>query len=108
MKGNVLLVDDDRDIREVLSTILSDTYQVTEADSGATLKQALLRPQPDVILLDIKLPDADGLDLLPQIKKQWPETEVIVLTGNATFEAAVEATKRGRSEERRVGKECRS
>src|ERR1041385_8000987 len=95
MKGNVLLVDDDRDIREVLSTILSDTYQVTEADSGATLKQALLRPQPDVILLDIKLPDADGLDLLPQIKKQWPETEVIVLTGNATFEAAVEATKRG-------------
>jgi DNA-binding NtrC family response regulator len=41
------------------------------------------------------LPDADGLDLLPQIKKQWPETEVIVLTGNATFDAAVEATKRG-------------
>jgi DNA-binding NtrC family response regulator len=41
------------------------------------------------------LPDADGIDLLPQIKKQWPDTEVIVLTGNATFEAAVEATKRG-------------
>ena len=50
---------------------------------------------PDVILLDLKLPDANGLDLLPQIKKAWPETEVIVLTGEATFEAAVQATKRG-------------
>jgi DNA-binding NtrC family response regulator len=59
------------------------------------LKQAFLGPQPDVVLLDIRLPDADGLDLLPLIKKQWPDTEVIVLTGNATFDAAVEATKRG-------------
>ena len=48
-----------------------------------------------MILLDLKLPDANGLDLLPQIKKNWPDTEVIVLTGEATFEAAVQATKRG-------------
>jgi DNA-binding NtrC family response regulator len=95
MKGNILLVDDAADIRELLTNILRGTYEVTEADSGAALKQAFLESQPDVILLDIKLPDADGLDLLPQIKKQWPETEVIILTGNATFEAAVEATKRG-------------
>jgi DNA-binding NtrC family response regulator len=46
-------------------------------------------------LLDLKLPDADGLDLLPLIKGQWPETEAIVLTGYATLEHAVEATKRG-------------
>jgi DNA-binding NtrC family response regulator len=39
-----------------------------------------------VVLLDVKLPDADGLDLLPQIKKRWPDTEVIVLTGDGTFE----------------------
>jgi len=95
MKGHILLVDDAADIRELLAAVLRDTYTITEADTGAALKQAFARAQPDVILLDIKLPDADGLDLLPQIKKQWPETEVIVLTGNATFEAAVEATKRG-------------
>jgi DNA-binding NtrC family response regulator len=95
MKGNILVVDDAADIRELLSAVLRDQYQLGEADSGAALKQAFARPQPDVILLDLKLPDADGLDLLPTIKKQWPETEVIVLTGNATFEAAVEATKRG-------------
>ena len=49
-----------------------------------------------MVLLDVKLPDADGLDLLPQIKKHWPDTEVIVLTGASDDEAvAVEATKRG-------------
>jgi len=95
MNGNILIVDDAADIRDLLGTLLRDTYQVAEADSATALKQAYSRPQPDVILLDIKLPDADGLDLLPQIKKQWPETEVVVLTGNATFEAAIEATKRG-------------
>ena len=95
MKGNILMVDDAAEIRELLATILRGNYEVTEADSGAALKLAFQEPQPDVVLLDIKLPDADGLDLLPQIKKQWPDTEVIVLTGNATFDAAVEATKRG-------------
>ena len=95
MKGNILIVDDAADIRELLGSILRNTYEVAEAESGAALKQAFAEVQPDVVLLDIKLPDADGLDLLPQIKKQWPETEVIVLTGNATFDAAVEATKRG-------------
>jgi DNA-binding NtrC family response regulator len=95
MKGNILVVDDAADIRELLATILRDDYDVTEADSGAALRQLFSEIQPDIVLLDIKLPDADGLDLLPIIKKQWPGTEVIVLTGNATFEAAVEATKRG-------------
>jgi len=95
MKGTILVVDDAADIRELLGNILRDDYEVAQAESGAALKQLFSDAQPDIVLLDIKLPDADGLDLLPQIKKQWPETEVVVLTGNATFEAAVEATKRG-------------
>jgi len=90
-----MVVDDAADIRDLLGAILRDTYEVTDAKSGAELRQAFTQQQPDVVLLDIKLPDADGLDLLPIVKKQWPETEVVVLTGNATFEAAVEATKRG-------------
>jgi DNA-binding NtrC family response regulator len=95
MKGTILVVDDAADIRELLATVLRGTYEVFEAESGAALKLLFPESQPDVVLLDIKLPDADGLDLLPQIKKQWPGTEVVVLTGNATIEAAVEATKRG-------------
>jgi two-component system NtrC family response regulator len=95
MKGNILVVDDEADLRGMLATLLRGDYEVNEAASGAALREAFAQPQPDIMLLDIILPDANGLELLPEIKKQWPETEVIVLTGNATFEAAVTATKRG-------------
>ena len=79
----------------LLKSILETDFSVTDADCGATLLKRFSDDAPDVILLDLKLPDANGLDLLPQIKKNWPDTEVIVLTGEATFEAAVQATKRG-------------
>jgi DNA-binding NtrC family response regulator len=96
MKGKILIVDDNAELRELLKAVLSDDYSVTEADSGAALQKSFSQDAPDVVLLDLKLPDANGLDLLPQIKKTWPGTEVVVLTGeSATFEAAVEATKRG-------------
>lgn len=95
MKGSILIVEDEADMRDLVQEVLKGTYTVTTADTGAALKQAFTGEQPDVILLDLKLPDADGLDLLPQIKKQWPETQVIVLTGNATFDAAIKATKLG-------------
>ena len=95
MKGKILIVDDEPDLRSMLKAILQDDYTVTEAENGAALQKCFSLEAPDVILLDLKLPDANGLDLLPQIKKTWPDTEVIVLTGEATFEAAVQATKRG-------------
>jgi len=95
MKGKVLVVDDQADIRGLLTMVLEKDYAVTEADSGAALQKAFAQDQPDVVLLDVKLPDADGLDLLPQVKKRWPDTEVIVLTGHGTFAMAVEATRRG-------------
>jgi len=95
MKGSILIVEDEADMRDLVGEVLKGTYTVSTADTGAALKQAFTGPQPDVILLDLKLPDADGLDLLPQIKKQWPDTQVIVLTGNATFDAAIKATKLG-------------
>jgi len=95
MKGKILIVDDEPELRMLLKSILETDFSVTDADSGATLIKKFSDDAPDVILLDLKLPDANGLDLLPQIKKNWPDTEVIVLTGEATFEAAVQATKRG-------------
>ena len=78
MKGKVLIVDDDHDMRVVLTSLLEAEFQADEAESGAALQKAFTQEQPDVVLLDVKLPDADGLELLPQIKKRWPETEVIV------------------------------
>jgi DNA-binding NtrC family response regulator len=97
MKGKVLIVDDQDDVRTLLAAVLEDDYTVTQADSGAALQRAYSDEQPDVVLLDVKLPDADGLDLLPQVKKRWPDTDVIVLTGHGSFSMAVEATKRGAS-----------
>ncbi|MGA2660433.1 MAG: sigma-54 dependent transcriptional regulator [Verrucomicrobiota bacterium] len=99
MKGKVLIVDDDQDQRTVLTALLEEDYQISTADSGAALQRAFAQEQPDLILLDVKLPDADGLDLLPQLKKRWPDTQVIVLTGapsdHEAVSWAVEAIKRG-------------
>lgn len=95
MKGKVLIVDDQVDLRTLLAMVLERHYAVSHAASGAALQKAFGGEQPDVVLLDVKLPDADGLELIPQIKKRWVDTEVIVVTGYGSFAMAVEATKRG-------------
>ncbi|MDB6064656.1 MAG: Two component, sigma54 specific, transcriptional regulator, Fis family [Pedosphaera sp.] len=96
MKATILVIDDDAEIRELLVQVLQrSNFSVSQAKDSASLKDAFGRVQPDVVLLDYKLPDASGLDLLPLIKKEWPEAEVIMLTGHATYDVAVEATKRG-------------
>ena len=99
MKGKILIVDDLADFRKLLRSELEDNNIITEADSKAALEKAFALEQPDLVLLDVKLPDGNGLDLLPTIKKRWPETEVIILTGapdeREALSWAVEATKRG-------------
>ncbi|HSU57239.1 MAG TPA: sigma-54 dependent transcriptional regulator [Candidatus Dormibacteraeota bacterium] len=99
MKGKILIVDDEKDFRGLLRTALEDGNEITEADSGAAVQKVFAQEQPDLVLLDVKLPDSNGLDLLPTLKKRWPETEVIILTGapsdHEALSWAVEATKRG-------------
>jgi len=95
MKGKVLVVDDEQPIRELLTVVLQRDYQVVEADSGAALQRSFTESQPDVVVLDVKLQDANGLELLPLIKKRWSDTEVIVLTGQGTIEMALEAGRLG-------------
>ena len=101
MKGKILVVEDEPIIRELIQTTLElDGCEVWEAGSASALKTALTGPQPDVVVLDVMLDptkddDRAGLDLLPQIKKRWPETEVIVLTGRGSVEMAVEAGRLG-------------
>jgi len=96
MKHRILLVDDQPDLRTVLAqSFEARGYDVVEASDGASLRGCFTGPQPDVVLIDLKLPDADGLDLLTALKGQWPDTECIVLTGYGTLDHAVEATKRG-------------
>jgi DNA-binding NtrC family response regulator len=95
MKGNVLLVDDEPQIRELIAAVLARDFQVSEAESGAALQKVFSENQPDVIVLDVRLRDANGIELLPLIKKRWPDTEVIMLTGAGTMEMALEAGRLG-------------
>ena len=93
----VLVVDDEPDIRELVSEILSDEgYQVIVAEDGIKARQALRDRRPDLILLDIWMPDIDGITLL----QEWSEAgelpcPVIVMSGHGTVETAVEATRLG-------------
>lgn len=96
MKPTVMIVDDDIAMRDLVRTILEKSgYAMMEAANAAELTASFAGAQPDVVLLDLLLPDGNGIDLLAPLKRHWPETEVIVLTGNATYDAAVDATKRG-------------
>jgi DNA-binding NtrC family response regulator len=96
MKARIMIVDDEEVLRTfVRSTLEREGYEVFEAADGAALRSALDGLQPDIILLDLRLPDDDGLVLLPLIKKKWADTEVIVLTGYGSIEKAIEATKLG-------------
>ena len=95
MKGKVLLVDDEPNIRDLVASVLQRDFQVAEAESGAALQKAFGDAQPDVVVLDVKLRDANGIELLPLIKKRWADTEVIMLTGEGTMEMAMEAGRLG-------------
>ncbi len=94
--NHVLIVDDEQEIRESLEGILSeeDYLVATAATAGEAL--ALLRDVAyDVVLLDIWLPDRDGLDALIEIKQLEQSPEVVIISGHGTIEAAVKATKLG-------------
>lgn len=96
MNAKILIVDDEIVIRELLSSIMGQAgYETEEVESGQNLKERFRGPAPDLVLLDLKLGDGEGLDILPDLKKEWPDTEVIVLTGYASLDAAVLATKLG-------------
>jgi DNA-binding NtrC family response regulator len=96
MQTKVMVVDDDQNIQLLLRTLLeAEGHEVLSVEDAAGLQAAFDGAQPDVLLLDLQLPDGHGLELLPVAKRQWPDTEVIIFTGNATLEGAVEATKKG-------------
>lgn len=91
---NILLVDDEKGFRNVLKIYLVDRgFAVTCADDGIKAA-AMLQHEPfDIVLTDIRMPGMDGITLLKQIKKETPDTEVIMLTGHGDFDLAIESLK---------------
>ncbi len=96
-RAKILVVDDEQNIRKSLKMILEyEGYQFLEA-AGGEEADALIEDNLDLdlVLLDIKMPGRDGLDILAEIKRRPFSPEVIMISGQGTIQAAVEATKLG-------------
>jgi signal transduction histidine kinase len=90
----ILLVDDEEDIRDVLGMTLSDKgYRVLTAANGKTAYETFLSEKPPIVLSDIKMPVMDGIELLQCIKRENPDTEVIMITGHGDMELAIKSLK---------------
>lgn len=96
MKIRVLLVDDEKEFTDVLAERLETRdFDVSKAYSGDEAIAALKQRKIDVVVLDVLMPGKDGVETLKEIKAMQPIVEVIMLTGNATVETAVEGMKFG-------------
>ncbi len=95
-KAKILVVDDEDDIRSALRMILEyEGMAMDEASSGPQALEHLREHEPDAVLLDIKMPRIDGLEVLAEVRKIRPELPVIMISGHGTIGTAVEATKLG-------------
>ncbi len=94
MKKKILLVDDEKDIRDVLYLPLTDMgYEVFMAEDGNEALRVFEEAQPSIVLTDIKMPGMDGIELLQQIKRENPETEVVMITGHGDMDLAIKSLK---------------
>jgi DNA-binding NtrC family response regulator len=92
MKARIMIVDDDEPLRAAVKEILTlDGYEMSEAGDVAGLRRAFDGPAPDAVILDLSLPDGNGLAVLPELKQKWPAAKVVILTGYGTMDAAREA-----------------
>jgi len=96
-QANLLLVDDEAPFVAAMSKRLAHRgYAVQDAFDGRAALQ-LLRENPgiEVVVLDVKMPGMDGIETLQEIKRQFPLVEVVMLTGHATVESAIDGMKLG-------------
>ncbi len=95
-KTSILIVDDEEIVRLSHARVLSNPYCLVEtAGNGAEALRALERHHFDVVLLDLRMPEMGGLEVLKVIKERWPESEVVVITGYASIDTAKEAVRLG-------------
>jgi DNA-binding NtrC family response regulator len=96
MSTRVLIIDDDRDTSEFLRLLIEPRGDLARtAPNGAQAREVLRSWRPELVLMDLMLPDVDGLDLLRDFKETSPETQVIMVTGYGSVPKAVDAMKAG-------------
>jgi two-component system response regulator PilR (NtrC family) len=95
-RGSILVVDDERSMRELLALFLTRAgYTVESVSGGGEARRALAKQERDLVITDLQMPDASGLDVLAECKAAHPDTQVIVMTAYATAETAIAAMKAG-------------
>ncbi|XXF79205.1 sigma-54 dependent transcriptional regulator [Myxococcaceae bacterium GXIMD 01537] len=96
LKGSVLLVDDDPAVAKVLGALLAQAgLGVTAARDGREALEVLARRPVDVVVSDVRMPGIDGMALLAEVARGWPDVPVILLTAHGSVPLAVEAMKAG-------------
>ncbi len=91
MNNSILIVEDDKGIRDYVKELLLDkNYSVRDTGKGTRALEIIERVQPDLVLLDLKLPDIDGETVCKQIKKNYPDIHVIILTAKDSVDDIVE------------------
>jgi two-component system, NtrC family, nitrogen regulation response regulator NtrX len=94
--SNILIVDDERAIRNTLKEILEyEKYKVSEAEDGVKALEMIKDNHFDVVLLDIKMPKMDGIEVLEKAIAENPETQFIMISGHGNIDTAVECVKKG-------------
>ncbi len=94
MLRTVLLADDEDGIRKVVGLIIADLgYEVLPARDGREALEVFRAKSPRIVVTDVRMPGMDGLELLKAIKAESPETEVVIITGHADIELAIEGLK---------------
>src|SRR5208283_5745700 len=95
-KGRVLIIDDEDIVRVSCRRILvPEGYEVETTKSAAEGFDILAEGDIDVVVTDLKMPQIDGMQVVKKVKEEWPDTEVIMITGYQTISTAVEAIKLG-------------
>lgn len=95
-KPRILIVDDEPNIRQGLAEALDDQgYEIQQAPSGETALELLRLTPFDLVLVDLVMEEMDGIEVLREVNRHWPQTEVVIITAYGTIETAVKALKEG-------------
>jgi two-component system nitrogen regulation response regulator NtrX len=94
--ARLLIIDDEASIREALSQLfVYEGHEVVTASTGTAGLKLAAEEHPDVVFLDVKMPEMDGLEVLERLRAQLPTCQVVMISGHGTIETALEATRHG-------------